>query len=603
MNRERSLARLAGGDGGRRPWDVLVVGGGATGLGAAVEAAARGYRTALLEGCDFAKGTSSRSTKLAHGGVRYLRQGDLSLVIEALRERGLLLRNAPHLVHNLRFVVPSYEWWEGPFYGAGLKVYDLLAGRLGLGPSHHLSRDETLALLPTVEPAGLRGGVVYHDAQFDDARLAVTLARTLDDLGGVPVNGMRVVGLLKAGGRHRLVAGVAARDEESGEQLEIAARVVVNATGVFADEVRRLDEPDAEPLLAPSQGVHLVLDRRFLPGDSAVLVPHTDDGRVLFAVPWLGRVVVGTTDTPVASVALEPRPLPQEIEFLLAHAGRYLTGHPRREDVLSCFAGLRPLVAGGPGAGGAGGPAGAGGASGTGGGGGPAGAAGASGRGGAPGGGGGEGGIHSPTAALRRDHLLQVSASGLVTITGGKWTTYRRMGEDAIDAAAAVAGLPDRPSVTATLRLHGAPVAPATAGAEEAAEDEASAPRTAHRPAAARGPAPGPGTPDAVASAYGADAAELERLIAERPELAEPLHPRLPYRAGEVVWAARHEMARSVEDALARRTRALLLDARASAEAAPLAAALLAGELGRDEAWQRRQVTAYRELARAYWLD
>jgi glycerol-3-phosphate dehydrogenase len=539
MNRERSLARLAGQGGGRRPWDVLVIGGGATGLGAAVEAAARGYRTALLEGYDFAKGTSSRSTKLAHGGVRYLRQGDISLVIEALRERGLLLRNAPHLVHNLRFVVPSYEWWEGPFYGAGLKVYDLLAGRFGLGPSHQLSREETLSLLPTVEPAGLRGGVVYHDAQFDDARLAVALARTCDGLGGAAVNGVRVVGLLKAGGPRGLVTGVAARDEETGDTFEVAARAVINATGVFADEVRRLDQPDAEPLLAPSQGVHLVLDRRFLPGDSAVLVPHTDDGRVLFAVPWLERVVVGTTDTPVAAVDLEPRPLPQEVEFLLAHAGRYLTGHPRPQDVLACFAGLRPLVAGA----------------------------------GAGGGDGSAARLVRDTAALRRDHTLLVSASGLVTITGGKWTTYRRMGEDAIDAAAAVAGLPDRPSVTATLRLHGAPAAPAGAVAA------------------------------AYAIRYGADAAELERLVAERPEWGEPLHPRLPYRAGEVVWAARHEMARGVEDVLARRTRALLLDARASAEAAPRAAALMAAELGRDDAWQRRQVAAYRELARGYWLE
>jgi len=536
MNRERSLARLAGELAARRPWDVLVIGGGATGLGAAVDAAARGYRTALLEGYDFAKGTSSRSTKLAHGGVRYLRQGDLSLVIEALRERGLLLRNAPHLVRHLRFVVPSYEWWEGPFYGAGLKVYDLLAGRLGLGPSRPLSRAETLALLPTVEPAGLRGGVVYHDAQFDDARLAVALARTLDDLGGVPVNALRVVGLLKAPGPHGphgLIAGVTARDEESGETFPVPARAVINATGVFADEVRRLDEPGVEPLLAPSQGVHLVLDRRFLPGDSAILVPHTDDGRVLFAVPWLGRVVVGTTDTPVAAAALEPRPLPQEIEFLLGHAGRYLTGHPRASDVLSCFAGLRPLIA----------PAGG------------AWAGGGAGGGGAAGGGG--------TAALRRDHLVQVAASGLVTVTGGKWTTYRRMGEDAVDAAATVAGLPDRPSVTATLRLHGGL----------------------------------PGGGDAL------DDPELAALVAERPEWGERLHPRLPYRAADVVRAARHEMARSVEDALARRTRALLLDARASAEAAPRAAALLAAELGRDEAWQRRQVAAYRELARGYWLE
>jgi glycerol-3-phosphate dehydrogenase len=554
MNRERSLARLAGELAARRPWDVLVIGGGATGLGAAVDAAARGYRTALLEGYDFAKGTSSRSTKLAHGGVRYLRQGDLSLVIEALHERGLLLRNAPHLVRHLRFVVPSYEWWEGPFYGAGLKVYDLLAGRLGLGPSRQLSRAETLALLPTVEPAGLRGGVVYHDAQFDDARLAVTLARTLDDLGGVPLNAVRVVGLLKAAGPHGphgLIAGVTARDEESGETLEVPARVVINATGVFADAVRRLDEPGVEPLLAPSQGVHLVLDRSFLPGDSAILVPHTDDGRVLFAVPWLGRVVVGTTDTPVAAAALEPRPLPQEIEFLLGHAGRYLTGHPRASDVLSCFAGLRPLIA----------PAGGAEESS------PSGKSSPSGESSAGGAGSPSGAVSGGTAALRRDHLVQVAPSGLVTITGGKWTTYRRMGQDAVDAAAAVAGLPDRPSVTATLRLHGAPAADGGDGDQPL------------------------------------DDPELAGLVAERPEWGERLHPRLPYRAADVVRAARHEMARSVEDALARRTRALLLDARASVEAAPRAAALLAAELGRDDAWQRRQVAAYRELARGYWLE
>lgn len=542
MQREVMLSRLRE---AAEPWDVLVIGGGATGLGAAVEAASRGYRTALLEAADFAKGTSSRSTKLVHGGVRYLRQGNLSLVIEALHERGLLLRNAPHLVHNLRFVMPNYEWWEGPFYGAGLKVYDLLAGRLGLGPSHRLSREETLALIPTVEPHGLRGGVVYHDAQFDDARLAATLARTVADLGGVPVNAMRVVGLRKRAGE---VAGVSARDEESGEEIEIAARAVINATGVFADEVRRLDEPGSEPLVTPSQGVHLVLDREFLPGDSAILVPHTDDGRVLFAVPWLGRVVVGTTDTPVAAATLEPRALPQEIEFLLSHAARYLARHPTPSDVLSCFAGLRPLV-------------------------------------GAP------RGADTTTATISRDHSLLVSASGLVTVTGGKWTIYRKMGQDAIDAAALLAGLPERRSVTAELRLHGAPLAGETGREEEAPVEQRRAAR-AERDAG-----------DASRAAYGTDAPALARLAAERPDWGELLHPRLPYRACEIVWAARHEMARTVEDALARRTRALFLDARASAEIAPRVAALLAGELGRDAAWQGRQVAAFAELARAYWLD
>ncbi|HEV8581316.1 MAG TPA: glycerol-3-phosphate dehydrogenase/oxidase [Thermoanaerobaculia bacterium] len=502
-------------------WDVLVVGGGATGLGAAVEAAVRGYRTALIEGHDFAKGTSSRSTKLVHGGVRYLQQGNVALVLEALRERGRLLRNAPHLVRNLAFVVPSYDWWEGPFYGAGLKLYDLLAGRMGLEPSRALSREETLDRIPTLEPRGLRGGIVYQDAQFDDARLAVTLARTVADLGGTIVNYVRAVGLLKKGG---LVGGARVRDEETGAEAEVRARVVVNATGVFADDLRRLDDPGSPPVVAPSQGIHLVLDRRFQPGASAILVPHTDDGRVLFAVPWQDRVVVGTTDTPVAKRSLEPRPLPEEIEFLLTHIARYLTQDPRPEDVLSCFAGLRPLV---------------------------------------------RGRTAEKTAALSRDHTLLISPTGLVTIAGGKWTTYRRMGEDAIDQAALVAGLDERPSPTADLHLHGW-------------SDE--------------------GRPGRDWIDYGADAPSLARLAGERSGWDEPLHVSLPYRACEVIWAARHEMARTVEDVLARRTRALLLDARASAEIAPAVARLLAAELGQDESWQRQQAEQYRELARGYWL-
>jgi len=516
MTRDAMLKRLRDpGD----PFDVAVIGGGATGLGTAVEAAARGYRTVLLEQSDFAKGTSSRSTKLIHGGLRYLKQGNIALVLEALRERGLLMSNAPHLVRNLSFVVPNYDWWEGPFYGVGLKVYDMLAGSLGLGPSRRLSRDETLARIPTLERGGLRGGVVYHDGQFDDARLAVTLARTLAGLGGVAINYMRVVGMLRAGGR---LEGVEARDLETGDGHEVRARVIVNATGVHADAVRRLDDPAAAPALVTSQGVHLVLPRAFQPGDSAVMVPHTDDGRVLFAVPWHDRVVVGTTDTPVESAALEPRALDSEIDFLLTHAARYLTRDPDRADVLSVFAGLRPLLR----------------AEGT-----------------------------ADTAALSRDHALLVAGSGLVTITGGKWTTYRKMGEDAVDAAAAVGGLPERPSATRALRLRGWREAPSE-------------------------PAPW--------DVYGADAAALLATAAADPSLAAPLHPRLPYAAAQVVWGARHEMARTVEDVLARRTRALLLDARASVECAPAVARLMAEELGRDAAWERGQIEDYERLAGGY---
>jgi len=536
MKRSTLLARV---DAAREPWDVLVVGGGATGLGTAVEAAARGYRTLLAEAGDFAGGTSSRSTKLVHGGVRYLRQGDVGLVLEALRERGRLLANAPHLVRELPFVIPVYTHWEGPFYGLGLKVYDLLAGRLGLGPSHRLSREETLARLPTLAPEGLLGGVLYHDAQFDDARLGLALARTAADRGGVPLNYLRAVSLVKSGGADGLVAGAVLRDEETGRERTVRARAVVNATGVWADQVRRLDDPASPPLLAPSQGIHLVLERRFLPATSAVLVPHTDDGRVLFAVPWHGRVIVGTTDTPLAAgpsadpgsgPPREPRALPEEIDFLLAHAGRYLALQPARGDVLAVFAGLRPLFHGLHGA--AGGHA---------------------------------------TADLSRDHAVLVSPSGLVTVTGGKWTTYRRMGEDAVDRAALVAGLPERPSPTVDLRLHGAPPA-GTLAADE-------------------------GEPWDV---YGSDAPALRELAGGRPELARPLHPRLPYLAVQAVWAARHEMARTVEDVLARRTRALFLDARAAAEAAPAVAELLAAELGEGPAWRERQVAEFQELAAGY---
>lgn len=500
-------------------WDMLVIGGGATGLGVALEGASRGYRTLLLERNDFGSGTSSRSTKLIHGGVRYLRQGNISLVLEALHERGTLIRNAPHLVHNLSFVVPLYDWWEGPFYGIGLKLYDMLAGKLGLGPSQLLSREETLRRIPTVEPAGLRGGVIYHDGQFDDARLAVALARTCADLGGVPLNRLEVIGLLKISG---LVRGVAARDRESGREYEIESRAVVNAAGPFCDAIRQMDEPGGQQLIAPSQGVHLVLPREFLPGDSAIMVPHTDDGRVLFAVPWHERVIVGTTDTPVERVAAEPRPLAAEVEFLLGHAGRYLSRDPSTADILSVFAGIRPLVRGGDAA---------------------------------------------HTASLSRDHTLLVSAAGLVTITGGKWTTYRRMAEDAVTSAARLAGLEERPARTTDLPIHGWLAKPAA---------------------------------DGEWPMYGAEAAALEELCTVQPDLRKKLHPRLPYRLAEVVWGVRYEWARSVEDVLSRRTRSLILDARAAMETAPAVASLMATELGRDEAWQAAEVAAFRALAESY---
>lgn len=516
MNRDQAIDKVRTRS---DPWDIVIIGGGATGLGTAVEAASRGYATLLVEQHDFAKGTSSRSTKLIHGGVRYLAQGHLRLVRRALFERDLLLRNAPHLVHDLQFIVPAYSFWELPFYFAGLKAYDLLAGRMGRGRSQLLSRSQTLELAATLVPRGLCGGILYHDCQFDDARLAISLAQTLFDLGGTAVNYLPATDLLKTAGK---VCGVRVHDTESGSDIEVRGRVVINATGAFADRVLRMDESTAGNLITPSQGIHIVLEPDFLPGNCAVVVPHTDDRRILFAIPWHGKVLVGTTDTPVAEPVLEPRPLEGELHFLLENAARYLTRIPMPSEILSCFAGLRPLVA--------------------------------------------HGQLRS-TATVVRDHHLEVAPSGLVTITGGKWTTYRHMGEETINAAARVAGLPERESRTQELPLHG--------WSTDAAPLEA-------------------------LSVYGADRQAVRDLAAAELELGKKLHPRLPYLRAEVVWAARQEMARTVEDVLSRRTRSLLLDARASIESAPAVAELLAAELGRDHDWTQRQVAEFAALATGY---
>lgn len=520
MNRERMIAALTDG-----PWDVLVIGGGATGLGVAVDAQTRGYRTVLVEQYDFAKGTSSRSTKLVHGGVRYLQQGNVALVLEALRERGLMCRNASHLVHDLAFVVPRYRWWEGPFYGIGLKLYDRLAGKLNISRSRLLDRESTIERIPNVETENLLGGVMYHDAQFDDARMAIALAQTAADHGALLVNYMRVDRLIKDEGT---VSGVVATDVETGTSHELRARVVINATGIFADDIRRMDQADSEPMIQPSQGVHLVLDRAFQPSDTAIMVPHTDDGRVLFVIPWHQRVLVGTTDTAMDHADIEPRALPEEVDFILRNAARYLDRQPTRDDVLSVFAGQRPLVQ-------------------------PVGGAAARGR----------------TKSISREHSVVVSDSGLVTIVGGKWTTYRKMAEDTIDQAALLAGLPEHPSRTASMPLHGYHEHPETLG---------------------------------DLAVYGADAPALEAVLREDPRYAARLHPERPVLAGQVVWAVRHEMARTVEDVLARRTRTLLLDARTSIEMAPAVARIMAETLGRDAAWIDEQVTAYTQLAKGYLL-
>lgn len=510
LSRQALQARLAE----PRTWDVVVIGGGSTGLGCAVDAAARGYSTLLLEAQDFAKGTSSRATKLIHGGVRYLAQGRLPLVREALAERALLLANAPHLVQRQRFVVPAYHWHEKPLLGIGLTLYDLLAGAHGVGRSRLLDAARTVAALPTVNPRGLRGGIAYWDARFDDARLAVALMRTLFDLGGLALNHAPVRGLLLDQGK---VVGVRVGDAESGAERRIAARVVINATGVWADSVRRWERPHAAALLRPSQGVHLVVGRHFLPGDDALLVPRTRDGRVLFAIPWQGRVLLGTTDTPRPDLPLEPAPLAGEVDFILETAARYLLQPPTRADVLSVFVGLRPLIGAGD---------------------------------------------ASPTRSLSREHMIEVSPGGLVSITGGKWTTYRRMGADAVDTARSVAGLPVRAEATAALRLHGATAGP-------------------------------------CADPYGSERAQVDDL----PGAGRPVLDGLALSEAEVRFAARCELAREVEDVLVRRNRALFCDAALAAAAAPRVAELLAGELGRDAAWVAAQVAAFRTLAAGYLPD
>ena len=518
MNREDTLSAVRDRD---EPWDILIIGGGATGLGSAIDAASRGYDVALFEGADFANGTSSRSTKLVHGGVRYLQQGNVSLVMEALKERGLLRRNAPHLVSDLAFIVPSYEWWESPFYGIGLKVYDMLAGRYGFGRSKMLSAEKVTAAIPSIRTDGLRGGTQYYDGQFDDARLAINMATTAFKQGAMVVNHAPVVGLVKDTGGQ--VVGARVLESENGDEFEVRARVVVNATGPFVDGVRRMDRDDVEPIIAPSQGVHIVLDKSFLPGDSAIMVPHTDDGRVMFAIPWHDVAVVGTTDTPIEAIALEPTPMVDEIAFILETANRYLSHPAELGDIKSVFAGIRPLVKAGAG---------------------------------------------ESTAALSREHTILIDPdSGLMTVAGGKWTTYRKMGEDVIDQAVMLGDLEPRECVTRELPIHGHHQSPERFG------------RLSH---------------------YGSDAPRIEQLSAGDASFGELVHPDLPLTRGEVVWFCRREMARTVDDVLARRSRCLLFDAAAAVGAAPAVAAIMQGELGRDEAWGAEQLRVFTGIAEGY---
>jgi glycerol-3-phosphate dehydrogenase len=504
-------------------WDVVVIGGGATGLGTALEAATRGYKTLLFEQHDFAKGTSSRSTKLVHGGVRYLAQGNISLVLEALKERGRLKHNAPHLVKDQSFVIPCYKWWCVPFYTIGLTLYDLMSGKLSIGRSVPLSLKNTLKSLPAIRPANLRGGVRYFDCQFDDARLAVNLCQTLYEREGLALNYMKVNSLIMEKSR---VSGVVVEDMENGQVYRVKAKAVINATGVFVDNVLKMEDPEARDVVKPSQGIHLVLDRSFLMGEEALMIPKTSDGRVLFAVPWHNRVVVGTTDVEKKVAELEPWAEKVEVEYILETASRFLDRSPGKEDVLSVFTGLRPLAA-------------------------------LSGKG-------------KKTKEISRGHKILISQGGLITITGGKWTTYRKMGEDVINTAASRSNLRSRKSITRNLKIHGF-----------TEELDMKDPRYW----------------------YGSDLKQISRMIEKDPMMGEVLSEKLHILKAQVVWAVRNEMARTVEDVLARRTRALQLDARESIRMVPRVAEIMANEMGYNKNWESNQIEAYKTLANAYLLN
>ncbi len=519
MTRAQLIAQLSA----VAQWDVIIIGGGATGLGIAMDAATRGYKTLLVEQADFAKGTSSKATKLVHGGVRYMAQGDLGLVREACHERGLLLKNAPHLTKNEIFVIPNYSWFNNIKYTLGLKFYDLLAGKLSLGRSRFISRAKTIEALPSIKQEGLKGGVIYHDGQFDDARLALNIAQTAIENGATVLNYVKVESLIKD--NNMKVTGIRARDQESGNTYNLKGRVVINATGVYVDNILQMDKPDQPHMVRPSQGVHLTLDRSFLPGANALMIPETADGRVLFAVPWHDKLIVGTTDTLRDHPELEPHALEQEISFILSTAGNYLVKKPQRADVLAVFAGLRPLAA--PKEDGA------------------------------------------KTKEISRSHKIIVADSGLITITGGKWTTFRRMAQDTLQKTIDIKALPARPCVTEHLPVHGYVQTPHS---------------------------------DNPLRVYGSDLQGIDQLVAARPELAEKIHPAYPYTKALVVWAVQQEYARRVEDVLGRRIRLLFLDAQAAIDAAPVVARIMAAELGRDETWVQQELDDFNRLAKGYSL-
>lgn len=504
-------------------WDIIVVGGGASGLGVALDAISRGFKTLLLEQDDFAKGTSSRSTKLVHGGVRYLAQGNIDLVKEALYERGLLLKNAAHLVKNETFIIPNYNWWGGIYYKFGLSMYDFLSGSKSFGTPKYLSKKEITERMPELNTKKLKSGVSYQDGQFDDARLAINLAQTCIEKGATLLNYFKVKNLLKDKDQ---IIGLEAIDIETNETYPIKGKTIINATGVFVDNILKMDVPTGKPIIRPSQGVHLVLDHSFSTSEDAIMIPKTDDGRVLFVVPWHQKLIIGTTDTPLNEHSLEPRALEEEIEFILNTAGKYLKKKPIRKDVLSVFAGLRPLAA--------------------------------------------TDGDDSKTKEISRSHKIIVSKSGLITLTGGKWTTFRKMGEDTINKAVKLGKLPSRISKSKEISIHG---------------NREKVDRKTHF------------------YVYGSDQDQLFDFIKSNQEWSKPIIANSEYLVGEIIWSIRNEMARTVEDFLARRTRILFLDAKLAIEMALKVSEIMSKELNRPSEWGENQVETFTKLANGYLIQ
>ncbi len=501
-------------------WDIVIIGGGATGMGCAIDAASRGYKTLLIEKEDYGKGTSSKSTKLIHGGIRYLQQGNISLVLESLKERALLKNNATHIVHNLKFVVPTYNWWESLFYGIGLKMYDWLAGKEGIGVSKIISKKETVQLLPTIAQKHLRGGVIYHDAQFNDTRLLINMMQTAKEQGATVLNYHEFLSFTKT--NEGIIDGAEINNTINNKQFTIKTKAIVNATGVFSDTIRKINNNTASKIITSSQGVHIVLDNFFLPGDTAIMIPKTDDGRILFVIPWHDKIIIGTTDTPVKRYSYEPMPQKEEVNFLLTHTAKYLTKSPTLEDVKSIFVGLRPLV---------------------------------------------KNGNAENTKSISRKHVIEVSNNGLITIAGGKWTTYRKMAEDTIDKVAIIADLPNIKSNTEFLHIHGY-----TTNIQ----------------------------PNNFLSVYGTDAVLILELVEKRPELKDKIHPDYQFIKGQVVWAIQNEDAKTIEDFLARRSQLLFLDAKASIQSADNVAEIFKQELNLSDEWKQNEILRFTKLANNY---